>query len=108
MSVGTKALWEMMLLDSYGPNPDTDRYLKPLNQQHLPNYSAWGCYPVIYLTDGGSILCGECATRALYQLEDEFDPPVAADVYWEGPATNCDDCNRVIESAYGDPDEPEE
>jgi hypothetical protein len=87
-----------MLLDEFGD-------LKPLNRQHLPFYSEWGSYPIIYLTRENNTLCADCATRSLYLLDDEYDPPVAYGVYWEGPTDQCDDCNRDIESAYGDPDE---
>ena len=95
---GTTAIWQFMLLDNYGD-------LKPLNRQHLPFYSELGSYPILYLTKGGSDLCADCATKALYQLAEEFDPPIAHAPYYEGPPINCDDCNREIESAYGDPEE---
>lgn len=94
---GTLDVWHYMLLDSYGG-------LKPLGRQHLPFYSEWGSYPIIYLTKQGNTLCADCATKALYLLDDEFDPPVAYGTHDEGPSEYCDDCGREIESAYGDPD----
>jgi len=97
---GTLDIWRFMLLDQWED-------LKPMERQHLPFYSEWGSYPIIYLTKRDNVLCADCATKALYQLDDEFDPPVAYDAYYEGPTDRCDDCNREIESAYGDPDAPD-
>lgn len=34
--------------------------------------------------------------------------PIASDAHYEGATLQCDECNAEIESAYGDPDEPEE
>jgi hypothetical protein len=94
--MSTQDIWDFMLLDSYGD-------IKPMARQHLPSYSELGAYPVTYITDGGNELCADCATRALYLLDDEFDPPAAYGPYYEGPVIHCDDCNCEIESAYGDP-----
>lgn len=91
-------LFSYMVLDNYGD-------LKPLNHQYLPSFTSVGCYPVIYLTEHCEVLCADCATKALYQLDDEYDPPVTHDVFWEGSPEWCADCNKVIESAYGDPEE---
>lgn len=66
---------------------------------------AWpGLYPVIYTTDDGDVLCGECAKRVF--IMDRED--VTSDIYYEGPTVQCDGCGREIESAYGDPDAEEE
>lgn len=66
---------------------------------------AWpGGYPIFYLDGDNSTLCPDCANKA-DQDPDEFEnfKPVAGDVYYEGPDLFCDQCNAVIESAYGDP-----
>lgn len=102
---GTLEIWRFMLLDAYGSEYPDDFYLKPMNRQHLPFYSEWGCYPITYLTKQGNELCADCATKSLYLLDDEFDPPVNYDTYDEGPPIQCNDCGRMIESAYGDPEE---
>jgi hypothetical protein len=58
---------------------------------------AWpGCYPLAYYSEDMCVFCPDCAER----LRDEI---VDADVYWEGAAMQCDECNTLIESAYGDP-----
>ncbi|HZZ17161.1 MAG TPA: hypothetical protein VFE08_14500 [Candidatus Sulfotelmatobacter sp.] len=94
----TQDLWNYMVLDEFG-------YIKPLNRQHLPFFSEMGAYTIVYLTEQGNELCADCATRALYLLDDESDPPIASGTYDEGPVIQCDDCNRDIESSYGDPEE---
>jgi len=70
----------------------------------LPAYSWPGGYTLIYLTKGGSWLCADCATKEL-DTPDGVDPVIAGDIFWEGPDMTCDECSRVIESSYGDPDE---
>lgn len=68
----------------------------------LPTYAWPGGYPIIYHTRRGLTICPECANKT---EQDEIDDPVAqGDVFWEGPPIECDDCDRLIESAYGDPD----
>jgi hypothetical protein len=66
---------------------------------------AWpGGYPVVYIDKEGNDLCPNCANTLRH---DEYSPPIAGDVYWEGPVIHCEECNREIESAYGDPDAEE-
>jgi hypothetical protein len=78
-------------------------------------HHSWpGCYPVVYYTTDGEMLCPKCANRDNGSLARTCDGPddaprdgwkiVAADVYWEGPTETCVHCSRDIESAYGDPD----
>ena len=79
----------------------------------LPAYSSLGSYPLVYYTREMESLCAECATTDyltwLYDLNTcdgwQNDPPVYVDVYWEGEAEHCTGCNKLIESAYGDPSE---
>lgn len=65
----------------------------------LPRYSDLGSYPLIYLQSGHTVLCHDCATEAGLGVEH-------AHAHWEGPALECDECSIEIESAYGDPDDP--
>lgn len=58
-----------------------------------------GGYPVIYYTESGCTVCNKCASDY-----DNSDPATGADIYYEGPVAQCDDCGCLIESAYGDPD----
>ena len=68
----------------------------------LPAYAWPGGYPIIYLTQDGLTVCPWCANK-----DDTSDPASAWQVFYEGPAERCDDCNIIIESAYGDPDDPD-
>ena len=67
----------------------------------LPAFGWPGCYPLQYFTKDGLVVCAKCASR---DIDDAQSAVIGCSVYWEGPAMQCDDCNAVIESAYGDPD----
>lgn len=60
----------------------------------LPAYTSIGCYPIIYFTAPGNVLCASCAS-------EESTPPTG-DVYWEGEPLSCDECGGMLESAYGE------
>lgn len=72
-------------------------------------WTSIGGYPVYYMDEEDSILCPECARKS---DEDEDEVPqfkiVAGSLFEEGPAIDCDECGKTIESAYGDPDEDED
>ena len=73
------------------------------NFPHLDHFpSAAHGYPVIYLTDKDNVLCADCAK----QVQEEGGK-VSAHVYEEGPTHNCEICDAPLESAYGDPSEPD-
>ncbi len=75
----------------------------------LPAFAWPGGYPIYYLDRDCSVLCADCATKSLDDV-DELDSfrPTDADVYYEGPTMQCENCNADIQSAYGDPNETEE
>lgn len=73
----------------------------------LPAWAWPGGYTIVYCTRDGSELCAECATGIMAD-PDEPDKPIDADIYDEGPAIQCSDCNKDMVSSYGDPDEPDE
>ena len=53
---------------------------------------------IIYLDKDNCMLCSECA---------QYDASVqSGDSYLEGPTYYCEECNKELESAYGDPDAP--
>lgn len=64
----------------------------------LPAHVWPGGYQMIYITKDGQVVCPACANA------ERDDPPIAGDVFWEGPAIECDDCGKRIESSYGDPE----
>lgn len=78
---------------------------KPLEEQVLPQYASIGGYTIAYYTEAGNFLCARCATAEIraWQVDLSDDPPVAYGTYDEGPPQVCDECNKVIESSYGDP-----
>jgi hypothetical protein len=68
----------------------------------LPALTSIGCYPLIYVTAAGDVLCADCATSAMDD-DAECDPPIAVDTYLEGPDERCENCYVAIPSAYGNP-----
>lgn len=70
----------------------------------FPPYAWPGGYTITYFTDDGSTLCAACAREAVLANGET----VSADTYDEGPTVQCDGCNAVLESSYGDPDEEED
>lgn len=66
----------------------------------LPHCTDIGGYPVYYINHHNSVFCDDCANK----YADEI---VAHEIHWEGQPLTCDDCNKDIESAYGDPNEEE-
>jgi hypothetical protein len=93
----------------------------------FPTYAWPGGYTIIYLMADGEVLCPDCANlpeayttkekrEAQRSGADRDDPRdftdkdweiVAVDVYDEGPPLHCANCNKEIESSYGDPEEEE-
>ena len=62
---------------------------------------AWpGSYPIVYYTRNGLAICASCASRKI----DDARAVISHDIYLEGPDIQCDDCETILESAYGDPD----
>ena len=67
-------------------------------------FSSVGSYPLVYLDKNNNALCHVCARDAF----EEWGEETTCDCYFEGPPICCDSCSKEIESAYGDPDNPEE
>lgn len=78
------------------------------------NRYVWpGGYPAYAVTSDGGALCHKCcaAERELIGTTTGSDGwcVVGIDVNWEQGDLLCDNCNAVIESAYGDePDQADE
>jgi hypothetical protein len=78
------------------------------NGGELPSFAWPGGYPLMYFDIEGEVMCAECATESLLDKEELPNfKPVDYNIYWEGPPIYCSECNAEIESAYGDPDAPE-
>jgi len=95
----------------------------------FPTFAWPGGYTIIYITRDAEVLCPDCANlpeayttsekrKAIRAGRDQEEGVpdytdrdweiVAVDTYDEGPSLNCANCNKEIESSYGDPDEEEE
>jgi len=64
----------------------------------LPKYTSIGCYPMLYLTKCGEVLCADCAS----ECEFEDNPVVDSETNWEDACLHCDECSTRIESAYAE------
>jgi hypothetical protein len=63
-------------------------------------------YPLYYITKDGGCLCPECANKNKNLTRDIHDPQwyiVASEANYENEDLVCDNCNKKIESAYGEP-----
>jgi hypothetical protein len=73
-----------------------------------PKFAWPGGYPIVAFMEDGEIMCPECCAKnrdAILEAERRDSWRIAgADIFWEGPPVNCCNCNREIESAYGDPE----
>ena len=70
----------------------------------LPAYEWPGGYPMEYVTYDCLTICPRCANAVDHDDREDIcnDYVVSGNVYWEGPPFPCDDCGRLIESAYGE------
>lgn len=96
------------------------RHLKlEVNREPLPAYAWPGGYPIIYYFLDGGVICPECVNKEIREIDAAIrdargNRPHRSgcggwaidgwEVYYEGPAIQCDNCHKEIESAYGDPD----
>ena len=67
----------------------------------LPHYAWPGGYPTVYMDSNGETLCAECANKP---PEDSLSPVADWFIHYEGLPIICADCDKEIESAYGDPE----
>lgn len=71
----------------------------------LPAYAWPGGYPIVYFAADMGALCPKCANDYTEGRDTEEQlKPVYADVHYEGASIQCENCNVMIESTYGDPD----
>lgn len=78
----------------------------------FPACTSLGGYTLVYYTQDGAELCAKCMDD--YDLaENKFgdssnERVIGVDTYDEGPPLFCANCNAMIESSYGDPDNPDD
>ena len=71
----------------------------------LPAFAWPGGYPILYLAKDNGVLCPKCANEFKAGRDnDEQLEPVAYFVHYEGQPEQCENCNALIDSAYGDPE----
>lgn len=63
-------------------------------------------YEIVYVTDG-AMICADCMNKLAKEQPEEAKNYQATN-YWEGSPMYCEECNEVITSIYGDPEEPDE
>jgi len=69
----------------------------------LSLYAFPGGYRILYLTKNNDVLCGDCARESETEYQWDFnDLPYAAFIHWEGDPLYCAECNKVLESEYGE------
>lgn len=70
------------------------------------------CYPKVLIMADGECLCAVCAKENYRQISDATRNGLHNDgwkasmvgIHWEGEALVCANCNNLIESAYGEPE----
>jgi hypothetical protein len=69
---------------------------------------AWpGGYQMLYYVDGDAV-CPKCIMEVLRETYMTGSEDILRDIFYEGAPEVCSHCNEEVESAYGDPDAPEE
>lgn len=70
---------------------------------------AWpGGYPLFYIMEDGSAICPDCLKKNLDRAREAREycekswHVVGYEINWEDDSLLCDECNAVIESAYGE------
>ena len=76
-----------------------EAYRKTLEEIFTPYAWPGGCPLTFFLEDDSSLLCNICAKEAF--LEERHT--VTKEIYYEGPTTYCNQCNKELPSNYGDP-----
>ena len=69
---------------------------------------AWpGGYPIFYLVEDGGCLCPDCANENMNLTLNGDDQwrIVWQDINYEDNELYCDNCDRQIDSAYGENDD---
>jgi len=76
---------------------------------HLEAFAFPGGYPVRWIADIDTSNCATlCADCAMSERDAESIKTLIADIYYEGPSEFCEGCNVEMESAYGDPENPDD
>jgi hypothetical protein len=63
---------------------------------------------LVYVAKDCEFLCAKCAFEQVTKRGLDWPRIVAAQAYDEGPTEQCSNCNKAIESSYGDPEADKE
>jgi len=102
--------------------PYTTELLQRAGTDHAhpeqPAWHAWpGGYELVFTAADGGTLCTHCAHGENGSECASTDPDYADDPQWtlvdafihyEGGDLQCDHCNRLIPSEYGNPEDPDD
>lgn len=61
----------------------------------LESYAWPGGYPILYYYEDGDSICPDCANKTEERIAGWF-------IHYEGSPETCVECNKHIESAYGE------
>jgi len=88
-------------------NPKIQKLIKDqmAADDHLPAYAWPGGYPLFYMDEENNVLCPRCAFK---DKDDEYRIITDYEINWEDSTLYCEECNDLIESAYGTDDEEEQ
>jgi len=91
-------------------NPEPNIKNKANFLEALQHPVAWpGGYPTYFITKDGGAICPACGKKEkdliIEAIESKSDPQwevIHHEVNYENDGLYCDNCNKQIESAYGD------
>jgi hypothetical protein len=104
--------WTRKLGDRAYHNRWEKRWGRPLDTSpiapcELDAYAWPGGYQIMYYI-GGDPVCPSCIMGVLRGHTVTDDCEILRDIFYEGSPETCSECGEEIESAYGDPDAPDE
>ena len=96
------ATGEEILSEKDKPNEAIKPYI--MENGKVQSYAFPGGYPIYYITADNGVLCPDCVNKNMHLLNDKHDKQwyvVASEINYEDDSLHCDNCNKKIESAYG-------
>jgi hypothetical protein len=83
--------------------------IRTIRQAVRSKYAWPGGYPMFLIMNDNGCLCMDCAkkewkliSRSIKYSSDSQWEAIAVEVNWEDNSLQCDNCNKNIESAYGE------
>ena len=104
-SYPVKTKWAEVLKDW----ASTSDIIRPIRRKWR-TFTDLGGYPLFYVTKDCGVLCPKCANKNL-KLTLGDDPQwriVDCDINYEDTSLYCDNCNELVESAYGEDEDDDQ